>query len=69
MIPALIPSNATNILNTMGLRIGEATTKDITDPNGTLALSKPTVIGIVEQAQKGVKPPIKAPRTLPNAPL
>ena len=51
------------------MRIGEATTKDITDPKGTLALNKPTVMGIVEQAQKGVKAPIMAPSILPSAPL
>ncbi len=57
------------MLRMTGFRIGEATTKDMTDPKGTRALRSPTVMGIVEQAQKGVTAPIRAPRIFPSTPL
>ena len=52
----------------IGLSNGEAIRKDIVEPNGTPAFRKPTVIGMVEQAQKGVNAPNPAAMTLPIIP-
>jgi len=52
----------------IGLSNGEAIRNDMVDPKGTPAFKNPTVIGIVEQAQKGVKAPNPAAITLPNIP-
>lgn len=52
----------------IGLSNGEAIRNDMVDPKGTPACKNPTVIGIVEQAQKGVKAPNPAAITLPNIP-
>jgi hypothetical protein len=52
----------------IGFSKGEAMTNDITGPKGAPAFSIPRVIGIVEQAQKGVKEPTTAPRKLPHIP-
>ncbi|GAA6470423.1 hypothetical protein K230099C4_12830 [Parabacteroides merdae] len=52
----------------IGLSNGDAIKKDMVEPNGTPAFRNPTVIGIVEQAQKGVRAPNPAAITFPNTP-
>jgi len=52
----------------IGFSRGEAMINDITDPKGAPALNIPKVIGMVEQAQKGVREPTVAPRKLPHIP-
>ena len=52
----------------MGLSNGEAIRNDIVAPNGTPALRKPTVMGSVEQAQKGVSAPNPTAITFPKKP-
>jgi hypothetical protein len=56
------------MLRIIGFRMGEAITKDITGPKGAPAFKKPRVMGMVEQAQKGVRAPIRAPRRFPMIP-
>jgi hypothetical protein len=43
-------------------------TNDMTGPNGAPAFSMPSVIGMVEHAQKGVSDPTTAPRKFPQIP-
>ena len=43
-------------------------TKDITGPKGAPAFSNPKVIGMVEQAQNGVRGPTMAARKFPKIP-
>jgi hypothetical protein len=45
----------------IGLRTGEAKRNDIMGPKGTPPLSKPAVMGTVEQEQKGVTAPRPEP--------
>ena len=49
-----MPTIAPNIPIIIGLSSGEAIRNDMVLPKGTPALRKPTVIGMVEQAQNGV---------------
>ena len=67
-IIALNPTKAPNIPIIIGLSNGEAIRKDIVEPKGTPAFKNPTVIGIVEQAQKGVNAPNPAAIILPIMP-
>jgi hypothetical protein len=53
----------------IGFNNGDDIKNDITDPKGNLAFKKPTVIGIVEQAQKGVTAPKIAPAIFPKMPF
>jgi hypothetical protein len=66
---AFKPTIAASIPIMIGLSNGDAIRNDIADPNGTFALRKPTVIGIVEHAQKGVSAPNAAPIIFPIIPL
>jgi len=51
------PINVQSNINTRGSISGDEITNDITVPNGTPACKNPSVIGTVEQAQKGVTAP------------
>jgi len=65
LLSPLVPRS---ILIMMGFNKGEAITNDITGPKGAPAFSIPSVIGMVEHAQKGVSEPTTAPRKLPQIP-
>ena len=60
---------AATMARMMGFKRGEAMTKEITGPKGAPALSKPRVMGMVEQAQKGVRAPTAAAMMLPKIPF
>jgi hypothetical protein len=64
-----MPTNTASIPIIIGLRRGEEIKNDIVAPKGTLALNNPTVIGIVEQAQKGVNAPNPAAIIFPHNPF
>ena len=63
-----MPTNAPNIAIIIGLSNGDAIRNDIVAPKGTPALRKPTVMGRVEHAQKGVSAPNPAAITFPKNP-
>lgn len=52
----------------IGFNNGEAIRNDMVAPKGTPAFRKPTVMGMVEQAQKGVRAPNPAAIILPKKP-
>ncbi len=64
---ALSPINVVSIVRIIGFNNGDAIMKLITDPKGAPALSNPTVIGIVEHAQKGVNAPTIDAKTFPQS--
>ena len=66
---AFKPTIAASIPIMIGFSNGDAIRNDIADPKGTFALRKPTAIGIVEHAQKGVSDPNAAPIIFPIIPL
>jgi len=53
----------------MGFNKGEEIRNDMVVPKGTLAFKNPTVIGIVEHAQKGVIAPSPAAMKFPKIPF
>jgi hypothetical protein len=53
----------------IGFSRGDAIRNEMVDPKGIPELIKPNVIGMVEQAQKGVKDPIRAPKKFPFNPF
>ncbi len=69
MAALLTPTVAASMATIIGFNRGDEIKNDMTEPNGTLAFKKPTVIGIVEQAQNGVTDPNIAAAIFPIIPL